>query len=92
MENGLDGENGVLARYRVAGEFRLEPVLVTIQLHKMGAKNATLMVLLQKKLALVMKRTAQQEIHVIFYKLHSKADKRVSITHLKINKQLKLLI
>ena len=74
MENGLDGENGVLVRYRVAGEFRLEPVLVTIQLHKMGAKNATLMVLWQKKLALVMKRTAQQKIHVIFYKLHSKAD------------------
>ena len=44
MENGLDGENGVLVRYRVAGEFRLEPVLVTIQLHKMGAKNATMMV------------------------------------------------
>ena len=53
MENGLDGENGVLVRYRVAGEFRLEPVPVTIQLHKMGARNATLMVRLQKKLDLV---------------------------------------
>ena len=65
MVNGLDGENGVLARYRVAGEFRLELVLVTIQLHKMGARNATLVVRLQNKLDLVIKRTAQQEIPVM---------------------------
>ena len=65
MVNGLDGENGVLARYRVAGEFRLELVLVTIQLHKMGARNATLVVRLQNKLDLVIKRSAQQEIHVM---------------------------
>ena len=65
MVNGLDGENGVLARYRVAGELRHEPVLVTIQLHKMGARNATLMVRLQNKLDLVIKRSAQQEIHVM---------------------------
>ena len=65
MENGLDGENGVLARYRVAGEFRREPVLVTIQLHKMGARNATPVVRLQNKLDLVIKRTAQREIHVL---------------------------
>ena len=65
MVNGLDGENGVLARYRVAGEFGLEPVLVTIQLHKMGARNATLVVRFQNKLDLVIKRNAQQEIHVM---------------------------
>ena len=79
----------------MVGEVRDEPVLVTIQLHKMGAKNATLMVLLQKKLALVMKRTAQQEIHVTFYKLHSKADNSqtlgVFITHLIINVLLWIL-
>lgn len=76
MGNGLDGENGELARYRVAGEVRLEPVFVTIQLHKMGARNVTLVVRLQKNLDLVIKRTAaQQEIHVMMYqKIHSRPD------------------